>query len=206
MSSPVLAYPQFQSKYPFIVETDGSARGLGAVLAQQQADGLVHPIAFASSLLTVPERNYAITELETLGLVWALKISRAYLLGHHCIVFTDHAACTSLLTNQHLSPKLARWAMVIQELDLDIRHRSGKSNLIANALSRNPLPTAEVLQIEVESQSRYDTSDTETLQRQDEELAPIFRYLEEGILPGDDRNAKRLALEKSCFEVIDGVL
>ena len=206
VSSPVLAYPQFQSEHPFIVETDASARGLGAVLAQQQTDGQVHPIAFTSRSLTVPEHNYAITELETLGLVWALKIFRAYLLGHHCIVFTDHAACTSLLTNQHPSPKLARWAMVIQELDLDIRHRSGKSNLVTDALSWNPLPTAEVLRTEVELQSRHDTSDIETLQRQDEELAPIFRYLEEGILPGDDRYAKRLALEKSRFEVIDGVL
>ena len=202
----MLAYPQFHSEHPFIVETDASARGLGAVLAQQQADGQVHPIAFASRSLTVPERNYAITELETLGLVWALKIFRAYLLGHRCIIFTDHAACTSLLTNQHPSPKLARWSMTIQELDLDIRHRSGKSNLVADALSRNPLPTAEVLQIDVGPPPQRGTSDIETLQRQDEELAPIFRFLEDGIVPGDDRRAKRLALEKSSFEVIDGVL
>ena len=161
------------------------------MLAQQQADGQVHPIAFASRSLTAPERNYAITELETLGLVWALKIFRAYLLGHRCIVFTDHAACTSLLTNQHPSPKLARWAMVIQELDLDIRHRSGKSNLVADALSQNPLPAAEVLRIEVEPPPpQHDINDIETLQRQDEELAPIFRYLEEGILPSDDRRAR----------------
>ena len=145
VSSPVLAYPQFRSEHPFAVETDASAKGLGAVLAQQQADGQVHPIAFAYRSLTLPERNYAITELETLGLVWALKIFRAYLLGHRCIVFTDHAACTSLHKNQHPSPKLARWSMATQELDLDIRHRAGKSNLVADALSRNPLPTAEVL-------------------------------------------------------------
>ena len=156
VSSPVLAYPQLHSEHPFIMETDASARGFGAVLAQKQADGQVHSIAFASHSLTVPKRNYAITELETLGLVWALKIFCAYLLGHRCIVFTDHAACTSLLMNQHPSPKLARWSMTIQELDLDIDHRSGKSNLVANALSRNPLPTAEVLQIDV------GTSDAET--------------------------------------------
>ena len=57
VTSPVLAYPQFRSEHPFIIETDASAKGLGAVLAQQQADGQVHPIAFASRLLTTPERN-----------------------------------------------------------------------------------------------------------------------------------------------------
>lgn len=55
VSSPVLAYPHFHSEYPFIVETDASTRGLGAVMAQQQADGQVQPIAFASHFLTVPK-------------------------------------------------------------------------------------------------------------------------------------------------------
>lgn len=60
--------------------------------------------------------------------------------------------------------------MVIQELDFDICHRSGKSNFVTNALSRNPLPIAEVLHIEVKSQPQHDSSDVETLQQQDEEL------------------------------------
>ena len=97
VTPPVLAYPQFQSEHPFILETDASTEGLGAVLAQQQSDGKVHPIAYASRSLNPHERNYGITELETLGLVWAVKTFRAYLLGHHCVVYTDHSACTSLL-------------------------------------------------------------------------------------------------------------
>lgn len=67
--APVLAYPQFDSQHPFILETDASTKGLGAVLTQQQRDQKVHPIAFASRSLTAAETNYAITELETLGLV-----------------------------------------------------------------------------------------------------------------------------------------
>ena len=122
VTAPVLAYPQFQSEHPFILETDASTEGLGAVLTQQQSDGKVHPIAYASRSLNPHERNYGITELETLGLVWAVKTFRAYLLGHHCVVYTDHSACTSLLNAKHPSPKLARWAMAIQEMDLDIRH------------------------------------------------------------------------------------
>ena len=85
---------------------------------------------FASRSLNPAEQKYTITELETLGLVWAVKLLRPYILGHRCIVVTDHAACTSLLTAKNPSSKLVRWAMSIQELDLDICHRSGKSNQV----------------------------------------------------------------------------
>ena len=93
------------------------------------------------------EQNYGITELETLGLVWAVKIFRTYILGHHCVVLTDHAACTSLLGSTNPSSKLARWAMAIQELDLDIRHCSGKTNRVADALSRNPVPASSTFHV-----------------------------------------------------------
>lgn len=86
--------------------------GLGAVLGQKQSDGHVHPIAYASRSLHVHECNYSINEIEILGLVWAVKNFRPYLLGHHTTVLTDHAACTSLLNASRPSAKLARWAVV----------------------------------------------------------------------------------------------
>ena len=61
-----------------------------------------------------------------------------YLLGHHCTVYTDHSACVSLLNTLEPSAKLARWAMTIQEFDLTIKHRAGRKNQRADALSRNP--------------------------------------------------------------------
>ena len=90
----MLAYPHFGPGHQFILETDASLAGLGAILSQKDEKGLLHPVAYASRTLHKHERNFPITELETLGLVWAVKYFRAYLLGHHCVVLTDHAACT----------------------------------------------------------------------------------------------------------------
>ena len=65
--------------------------GLGAVLAQsQEEDDSVRPIAYASRSLQKHEKNYGVTELEGLGVVWAAKLFRPYLYAHHCTVYTDH--------------------------------------------------------------------------------------------------------------------
>jgi hypothetical protein len=140
-SAPVLAFPDFSK--PFVLETDASGAGLGVVLAQKQDDGSVRPLAYASHSLQPHERNYGITELEGLGVVWAVKHFLPYLYGHICHVFTGHSALTSLLNTPQQSGKLARWGMAIQELDLHIQHRTGRSNANADALSRSPLPATD---------------------------------------------------------------
>ena len=101
-TTPILCYPNFQR--PFILETDASGCGLGA---QVQNDELVRPIAYASCSLQKHERNYSITELEGVGIVWAVRHFRTYLYGHHCVVYTDHAALKSLLNTPQPSGKLA---------------------------------------------------------------------------------------------------
>ena len=78
VSAPVLAYPRFGLGVEFTLETDASGVGLGAVLSQTQDDGQLHPIAYASRSLDSSERNYGITELETLAVVWAARYFRQY--------------------------------------------------------------------------------------------------------------------------------
>jgi len=68
---PVLAYPRFDRN--FTLKTDASIQGLGAVLSQVQDDGRLHPVAYLSRALSESEKNYGITELETLAVVWALS-------------------------------------------------------------------------------------------------------------------------------------
>ena len=134
-SSPVLVYPQFGPEHDFLLETDASYSGLGAVFLQRQENGEMHLIAYASRSLDSHEKKYGVTELETLGIVWAVCYFCPYLLGHHTTVYTDHSACLSLLNHPRPSGKLARWALTIQEMNLTIKHRAGQSNANADALS-----------------------------------------------------------------------
>ena len=108
----------------FLLETDASGAGLGAVLAQRQDDDQIRPVAYASCTLQPHEKNYGILEMEALAVVWAVKHVYSYIYGHCCDVYTDYSALKALLNIPHPSGKLARWGMAIHELDLTIYHRA----------------------------------------------------------------------------------
>ena len=136
-SSPVLAYPSFDK--PFTVETDACINGLGAVLQQLQGDSKLHPVAYASRSLTDAERNYSITELEALAVVWALTRFHSYLYGQSVTVVTDHTAVKAVLETPNPSAKHARWWTRVYGTglkDVHIVYRPGRLN--ADALSRSP--------------------------------------------------------------------
>ena len=69
-SAPVLVFLDFDK--PFLLETDASKEGLGAVLSQMQSDGHYHPVAFRSCSLTLSEKNYHGSKLEFLTLKWSI--------------------------------------------------------------------------------------------------------------------------------------
>ncbi len=88
VSPPIFTFPDFDKS--FVLETDASIQGLGAVLSQKQADGKLHPVAYASRSLASNEERYAITDLETLAVVWAISHFQYYLYGHDVTIHTDH--------------------------------------------------------------------------------------------------------------------
>ena len=88
-TAPVLAYPKFDTS--FIVDTDASNVGPGAVLSRVQ-DGQEKVIAYATKTLSKAERNYSTTRKELVAMVWGLEHFEPYLWGKHFTVRRDHSA------------------------------------------------------------------------------------------------------------------
>ncbi|XP_064467809.1 uncharacterized protein LOC135378652 [Ornithodoros turicata] len=129
---------------PFVMQTDASDYGLGAVLLQQH-EGELRPVAFASRTLTSPERNYTVTEKECLAIMFALNKFDMYLDGAKFAIQTDHQALTWLSRLKNPAGRLARWSLTLQRYDFSIEYRRGTSNKVADALSRAPLPLEDVV-------------------------------------------------------------
>lgn len=122
---------------PYVLQTDASGIGIGAVLYQRDGDQR-HVISYASARLTKTEQRYHINEQECLALIWAVKRYRPLLEGKHFTVVTDSKALTWLQRFQESKAKLLRWSLLLQEFDFDIEHCAGTENQLADALSRQP--------------------------------------------------------------------
>jgi hypothetical protein len=122
----------------FILHTDWSQHGLGAVLAQLDDNDQEYMVACASRSLNVHERNYTPWKGELLAVVWAVKMFRPYLHGRHFELVTDHQPLLWMLQQQTPVGQHARWVMALQEYDFHVRHRAGIKHVNADVLSRFP--------------------------------------------------------------------
>ena len=211
-----------------MLETDASIKGLGAVLSQRQDDNRLHPIAYASRALNNAEKNYGITELETLAVVWSITHFHPYLYGHSVTILTEYSAVKSVLGAPTLSRKHARWwtrvyGRGIKEIELQFR--SGRENVVADSLSRCPTgqPPAkgeaedefQVAQIdsksisslleEVPSHAIKKDSLLEE-QQKDPWVKQMVNHLENGLLPTDDRQVKKLVNQAAHFALVEDIL
>lgn len=132
-TAPVLVLPD--PKLPFVVHTDASGYATGAVLQQDQGQGL-QPVAFLSKKMLDAETRYPVHEQELLAIIHALSTWRHYLSGSKFTVRTDHKSLQFFKTQPQLSGRQSRWKDVISNFDFDIEYVDGKSNVVADGLSR----------------------------------------------------------------------
>jgi hypothetical protein len=134
-SYPVLRNPDPTKRY--IVDTDASQFAVGATISQEYPDGR-HPIAYFSKSLLPAERNYNIYDRELLAIIYAVKAFRYLLLGaqEKFLIRTDHENLKYFKSAQTITPRQARWHEFLQDYNFELIHFPGKSNTIADLLSR----------------------------------------------------------------------
>lgn len=135
-SSPVLVAPKLDQAFKLAV--DASDIGAGAVLLQENVEGVDHPVSYYSKKFNRCQRNYSTIEKETLALVLALQHFEVYLgsAAGPVVVYTDHNPLTFLSKMKNKNQRLLRWSLFLQQFNLDIKHIKGKYNVIADSLSR----------------------------------------------------------------------
>ncbi|KAM9320174.1 gametogenetin-binding protein 2 [Gastrophryne carolinensis] len=133
-NSPVLQAPDFSKR--FVVQTDASNFGLGAVLSQVNSHGEEHPILYLSRKLLPREVAYAVIEKECLAMVWALQKLQPYLYGRDFTVITDHNPLHWLDRVSGNNGKLLRWSLILQQYNFTVQHRKGSLHQNADGLSR----------------------------------------------------------------------
>ncbi|MBW0572976.1 hypothetical protein O181_112691 [Austropuccinia psidii MF-1] len=133
-TAPLLSH--FNPSLPTIVETDAYDYSLGAVLSQVNESGK-HPIAFDSRKLLPAELNYELHDRELLGIVWALKHWRAFLLSlsDSFKVLTNHSSLQYFMSSKVLTHRQARWAEFLSKSHFSITYRPGRLATLPDVLS-----------------------------------------------------------------------
>ena len=135
MQSPVLAFTDYTKD--FLLETDASKEGLGAVLSQKQEDGWFHPAAYGSQALTTHEKNYHSTKLEFLALKWAImEHFKEYLLYQPFLVRTNNNPLTYIMSTPNLDATGHCWVGALAKYNFQLEYQKGCDNAAADALSQ----------------------------------------------------------------------
>ena len=143
-SPPVLAFPCFNPKYSFVIQTDANDRALSAILCQDTGKG-EQVLQYASRTLTSSEKNYPVVKKEAAAILFGLKKFRHIIYGHPSIIIqSDHKPLSYIFSSKNTNALLARWAMKIQEFAPQLLYKRGRDNVNADTLSRMyddpPLP------------------------------------------------------------------
>ena len=186
LQAPILAFPDFNK--PFLLETNASGRGLGAVLSQKQADGWYHPIVYASRVMNKTEQRYHSNKQEFLTLKWVITEQfHEYLSPYgknrnEFVVCTDNNLLTYIFSSANLDAAGQRWVARLASYSFSLEYQKGKDNTVANFLSQmsERLPEEEVQ--EYLNKIPYPGVNAVL----DNAIMPIKEHAEQGVRPTPD--------------------
>ena len=131
---PILAFTDYTKD--FLLKTDASKEGLGAVLSQKQADRWYHPVTYGSQAFTTQEKNYHSTKLDFLVLKWAItEHFKEYLLYQPFLVRTDNNTLMYIMTTPNLGATAHQCTGALVRFNFQLEYQKGCDNTVADALS-----------------------------------------------------------------------
>lgn len=209
-TAPVLAYPDYSK--PFLLDTDASDVGIGAVLSQKDDEGQERVVAFASRSLSKTERKYCVTRRELLAVVVFTQHFHPYLLGREFTLRTDHGSLTWLQSFRDPEGQLARWLEKLQQFNFNIIHRQGKRHQNADALSRLPCnqcgrsedqTVAHISQVPKEHPHQ---SEVRNLQQGDPDIDTVLKAKEAQTKPDADMQKAQSLETRRLFQLWEQLL
>ncbi len=201
VNPPILVYPDFKKE--FILETDASNVGLGAVLAQKDGNGVNRAVGYASRMLKGAERNYTTTEIECLAIVWAVEQFRPYLYGRKFTIECDHNPLVYIDNAKNKTSRVSRWRLSLAEFQYTVVYKKGSLNVKADALSRIETEL-EVNSIKLEE--KLDWDNFREKQERDVEVQSMVSkpgfYQEKGILFKKTQGRNRVVVPAELKELV----
>lgn len=131
LKASVLEIPFSTDEY--LIETDASEKAIGAVLNVKRDEGW-RPVEFYSKTLSTTQQNWPVREREAFAIVAALQKFDTFVRGRHIIVHTDHESLQWMLKCS--KGKIARWASLLAEYDMEVYYKKGTSLVHVDFLSR----------------------------------------------------------------------
>ena len=138
VTAPILIFPDVNK--PFTLVTDASRQAVGYVLMQEGPDKRLHPVGYGGKSLNQNQKNYSVSEIEMLGIMEGIRHFHPFLANKRFKVVTDHASLKYIESLKMQTGRLLRWALFLMAYDFEVVFQSGKSNVVADAISRRAYP------------------------------------------------------------------